>query len=118
MGRVGTTSARALVILIVSPIVSLIVSVVFRDIVRLVVDGVTGLLGIVDLGEDLLDLLKGSGALDLERRNTSKERGKGERYYRGLTVMGNSAEPDGGGLLRMLGRTDQTVEMTLEEEEK
>ena len=95
MGRVGTTSARAIVILIVSPIVSLIVSVVFRDIVsRLVVDGVTGLLGIVDLGEDLLDLLKGCGALDLERRNTSKERGKGERYYRGLTIMGNSSEPD------------------------
>ena len=117
MGRVGTTSARALVILVL--IVSLIVSVVFRDIVsRLVVDGVAGLLGIVDLGEDLLDLLEGCGALDLERRNTSKERGKGERYYRGLTVMGNSSEPDGGGLLRMLGRTDQTVETTLEEEEK
>ena len=33
-------------------------------------------------------------------------------------VMGNSAEPDGGGLLRMLGRTDQTVKTTLEEEEK
>ena len=77
-----------------------------------------GLLGIVDLGEDLLDLLEGCGALDLERRNTCKERGKGERYYRGLTVMGNSSEPDGGGLLRMLRRADQTVETTLEEEEK
>ena len=75
MGRVGTTSARALVILVL--IVSLIVSVVFRDIVsRLVVNGVAGLLGIVDLGEDLLDLLEGCGALDLERRNTSKERRK------------------------------------------
>ena len=117
MGRVGTTSARALVILAL--IVSLIVSVVFRDIVsRLVVNGVAGLLGIVDLGEDLLDLLEGCGALDLERRNTSKERGKGERYYRGLTVMGNSAEPDGGGPLRMLGRTDQTVKTSLEEKEK
>ena len=79
---------------------------------------VVGLRGIVDQGEDLLDLLKGFSAVDLERRNTSKERGKGERYYRGLTVMGNSSEPDGGGLLRMLGRTDQTVETTLEEEEK
>ena len=107
-----TMSARALVILILALIAT-------RDIVsRLVGGGVAGLLGIVDLGEDLLDLLEGCGALDLERRNTSKERGKGERYYRGLTVMGNSAEPDGGGLLRMLGRTDQTVETTLEEEEK
>ena len=105
-----TMSARALVILAL---------IATRDIVsRLVGGGVAGLLGIVDLGEDLLDLLEGCGALDLERRNTSKERGKGERYYRGLTVMGYSSEPDGGGLLRMLGRTDQTVETTLEEEEK
>ena len=110
MALVVTLGARALVI------PALIAT---RDIVsRLVGGGVAGLLGIVDLGEDLLDLLEGCGALDLERRNTSKERGKGERYYRGLTVMGNSAEPDGGGLLRMLGRTDQTVETTLEEEEK
>ena len=105
-----TMSARALVILAL---------IATRDIVsRLVGGGVAGLLGIVDLGEDLLDLLEGCGALDLERRNTSKERGKGERYYRGLTVMGNSAEPDGGGLFRMLGRTDQTVKTSLEEEEK
>ena len=112
MALVVTLGARALVI------PALIVT---RDIVivsRLVGGVVAGLLGIVDLGEDLLDLLEGCGALDLERRNTSKERGKGERYYRGLTVMGNSSEPDGGGLLRMLGRTDQTVETTLEEEEK
>ena len=112
MALVVILGARALVI------PALIVT---RDIVivsRLVGGVVAGLLGIVDLGEDLLDLLEGCGALDLERRNTSKERGKGERYYRGLTVMGNSAEPDGGGLLRMLGRTDQTVETTLEEEEK
>ena len=105
-----TMSARALVILAL---------IATRDIVSRLVGGVVaGLLGIVDLGEDLLDLLEGCGALDLERRNTSKERGKGERYYRGLTVMGNSAEPDGGGLLRMLGRTDQTVKTSLEEEEK
>ena len=112
MALVVTLGARALVILAL---------VATRDIVivsRLVGGVVAGLLGIVDLGEDLLDLLEGCGALDLERRNTSKERGKGERYYQGLTVMGNSSEPDGGGLLRMLRRADQTVETTLEEEEK
>ena len=86
-----------------------------REIVsRLVGDDVAGLRGVVDLVEDLLDLLEGVGALDLERRNTSKERGKRECYYRGLTTMGNSSEPDGGGPLRKLGRTDQSVEPTLE----
>ena len=101
MVLVVTLGARALVI------PALIAT---RDIVSRLVGGVVaGLLGIVDLGEDLLDLLEGCGALDLERRNTSKERGKGECYYRGLTIMGNSSEPDGGGPIRMLGRTDETV---------
>ena len=110
MALVVTLGATALVILAL---------IATRDIVSRLVGGVVaGLLGIVDLGEDLLDLLEGCGALDLERRSTSKERGKGERYYRGFTVMGNSSEPGGGGLLRMLRRADQTVETTLEEEEK
>ena len=73
MALVVTMGARALVILAL---------VATRDIVivsRLVGGGVAGLLGIVDLGEDLLDLLEGCGALGLKKRNISKERGKGER---------------------------------------
>ena len=73
MALVVTLGARALVILAL---------VATRDVIivsRLVGGVVAGLLGIIDLGEDLLDLLDGCGALDLERKNTNKERGKGER---------------------------------------
>ena len=107
---VVTLAARALVILAL---------VATRNIVSMLVGGVAaGLLSIIDLGEDLLDLLEGCGALDLGRRNTSKERGKGELYYRGFTVMGNSTGPHGGGSLRMFRGADQSVETALEKEKK
>ena len=111
MALVVTLGARALVILALATRDVIIVS-------RLVGSVVAGLLVLVDLGKDPLDLLDGSGALDLERKNTNKERGKRERYYRGLTAMGNSSDPGGGGPLRMLRRADQAVKTALEEEEK
>jgi hypothetical protein len=67
---VGTLGARALVILALATRDVIIVS-------RLVGGVLAGLLVFVDLGKYPLDLLNGSGALDLERKNTNKERGKG-----------------------------------------
>ena len=110
MALVVTVAARALVILAL---------VATRNIVSRLVGGVTaGCLSVIDLGEDLLDLLEGCGAMDLKRRNTSKERGKGERYYQGFTVVGNSTGPDGGGSLRLFRGADQSIETALEKEEK
>ena len=83
-------------------------------IIRLGVGVVTGLLGTGDQGEGFPDLLKGLGAVDLEKGNTSKERRKG-KYYRALMAMGSSPDPDGGGPFRMLRRADQSVEPALEE---
>ena len=38
---------------------------------------------------------------------------KKDTYYRGLTAMGNSSEPEGGRHVGSVGRTDQYVETTL-----
>ena len=76
---------------------------------RLGVSVVTGLLDTGDQGEDLLDPLKGFVAVDLEKKAIQVRKEEKGSYYRALMAMGNSSDPDGGGLVRMLRRADQSV---------